>query len=61
MKKQKTPPPPITRKLTKEDLDKFTVVIFLEGDDPECLNNLIGGEIMMHMEIREEYIDSNEE
>lgn len=44
-----------------EDKDKFTVVIFLEGDDPECLNNLIGGEIMMHMEIREEYIDSNEE
>lgn len=40
-----------------EDIDKYTIVIFLEGDDPECLNNLIGGEIKMHMEIREEYID----
>lgn len=39
------------------DIDKFTIVIFLEGDDPDCLNNLIGGEIKMHMEIREEMID----
>lgn len=38
------------------DIDKFTIVIFLEGDDPECLNNIIGGEIKMHMEIREEHL-----
>ena len=29
--------------------DRFTIVIFLEGDDPECINDLIGGEIKMHM------------
>ena len=38
------------------DVDKFTIVIFLEGDDPECKDNLIGGEMKMHMEITEEHI-----
>lgn len=37
------------------DIDKFTVVIWLEGDDPDCTDNLLGGEIKMQMEIREEY------
>lgn len=41
------------------DIDKFTIVIFLEGDDPDCLNNLIGGEIKMHMDIKEEHIKEN--
>lgn len=35
-------------------IDKITVVIFLEGDDPECLDDIIGGEMKMHMEIAEE-------
>lgn len=39
------------------DIDKFTIVIYLEGDDPDCLNDIIGGEIKMHMEIREEHLD----
>lgn len=39
------------------DVDKFTIVIYLEGDDPNCLNDIIGGEIKMHMEIREEHLD----
>ena len=34
-------------------VDKYTVVIWLEGDDPECLNNLIGGEIKMVMTLGE--------
>lgn len=42
------------------DIDKFTVVIWLEGDDPDCTDNILGGEIKMHMEIREEYADPNE-
>lgn len=37
--------------------DKFTIVIWIEGDDPECRNELIGGEIKMHMDIVEEHID----
>ena len=38
------------------DIDKFTIVIFVEGDDPDCVNALIGGEMKMHMEITEEHI-----
>ena len=38
------------------DIDKFTIVIYLEGEDPDCLNDIIGGEIKMHMEIREEHL-----
>ena len=39
------------------DIDKYTVVIWVEGDDPECLNHLIGGEIKMHMTLTEEHIN----
>lgn len=38
------------------DIDKFTIVIYLEGDDPDCLDPLIGGEMKMHMDITEEHI-----
>lgn len=38
------------------DIDKFTIVIFIEGDDPDCIDALIGGEMKMHMEITEEHI-----
>ena len=38
------------------DVDKFTVVVFVEGDDPECLDEIVGGEMKMHMEITEEHI-----
>jgi len=43
------------------DIDKMTIVIWLEGDDPDCVDALIGGEIKMHMEIREEHIEQIEE
>ena len=35
---------------------KMVVVIWLEGDDPECNNDLLGGESRMHMDITEEHI-----
>lgn len=41
------------------DVDRFTIVVFLEGDDPDCVNAIIGGEIKMHMNIREEHILPN--
>ena len=37
------------------DLDKFTIVIWIEGDDPDCLDPLIGGEMKMTMHITEEH------
>ena len=42
------------------DLDRYTIVIWLEGDDPDCTDPLIGGEIKMHMKITEEHIDQND-
>ncbi len=41
------------------DIDKYTVVIWVEGDDPECKDDLIGGEIKMHMTFTEEHILQN--
>lgn len=43
-----------------DDVDKFTIVIFIEGDDPDCIDELIGGEMKMHMEITEEHIKQSE-
>lgn len=31
------------------EVDKYTVVIWIEGDDPDCLNDIIGGEVEMRM------------
>ena len=39
------------------DIDKFTIVVWIEGDDPDCTNALLGGELMMHMNITEEHIN----
>ena len=38
--------------------DRFTVVVWIEGDDPECKNGLLGGEIKLHMDIIEEHVDN---
>jgi len=38
------------------EIDKFTLVIWMEGDDPECVNNIIGGQVKMHMDITGEQI-----
>lgn len=38
------------------EIDKFTVVIYLEGDDPDCVDALIGGEMQMHLDITEEHL-----
>lgn len=33
------------------DVDRFTIVIWLEGDDPECVDEILGGEMKMLMYI----------
>ena len=30
-------------------IDKYTVVIWLEGWDPECVDNIMGGEVKLSM------------
>ena len=44
------------RDFKSHDVDKFTIVIWIEGDDPNCIDDLIGGEMKMHMTITEEHI-----
>ena len=34
---------------TPGEIDKFTVVIWIEGDDPDCVNYLIGGKLRVDM------------
>ena len=34
----------------EDEVHKYTVVIWLEGDDPDCTNDLIGGHVGMHMD-----------
>ena len=40
------------------DIDKYTIVVWVEGDDPDCVDALIGGEIKMHLDIRDEHISN---
>lgn len=49
------------KNLKPGDIDKYTIVVFLEGDDPQCIDDLIGGQISMHMRITEEHITNQEE
>lgn len=41
------------------EIDQFTIVIWIEGDDPNCIDAIIGGEMKMHMEITEEHVEQN--
>lgn len=43
-----------------EQKDKYTIVIWLEGDDPECVDDIIGGAVKLQMNISEEHIDEDE-
>lgn len=40
--------------------DRFTIVIWLEGDDPDCIDDIIGGEIKFEMNITEEHLGFEE-
>jgi len=44
-----------TKKFKPKTKDRYTIVIWLEGDDPECKNDLLGGEIKLHMDFTEEH------
>lgn len=44
------------KNFTPGTVDRYTIVIWLEGDDYDCINALIGGEIKMHMEITDELV-----
>lgn len=33
------------------DVDRYTVVVWLEGEDPECVNDIMGGEVKLKMNL----------
>ena len=39
------------------DKDKYTIVIWVEGSDPECTDNILGGEFKVHLDFKSEFID----
>lgn len=43
------------RLFNPNEVDKYTIVIWLEGDDPDCLDDILGGEIKFHIKIRDEH------
>jgi hypothetical protein len=38
------------------DKNKYTIVLWLEGSDPECTDNILGGEIKIHMDFNSEIV-----
>ncbi|MBE6592736.1 MAG: hypothetical protein E7642_01935 [Ruminococcaceae bacterium] len=43
-----------TENFEKDEIIKYTLVIWLEGDDPECLDNIKGGNVKMSMTFKVE-------
>lgn len=39
------------------NVDKYTIVIWMEGDDPECVDSIIGGSVEMSMHIDTDFDD----
>ena len=39
-------------KFKSKDKDKYTVVIWLEGNDPDCVDNIIGGTLKLSMKFK---------
>ena len=33
-------------------VDKYTIVVWLEGNDPECIDNIIGGRVRLEMNFK---------
>ena len=42
----------VTSGFQPDDVDKYTVVIWLEGNDPECIDNIRGGVVKMSMNFK---------
>ena len=42
------------------DIDKYTIVLWVEGSDPECTDNILGGEFKVHMLFNSEHVDEED-
>lgn len=45
------------KNIGSNEMDKFTIVMWIEGDDPDCLDNLIGGELKVKLRIIESHTE----
>ena len=43
------------------DIDKYTLVLWIEGSDPDCTDNILGGEFKVEMKFNSEHIDNQSE
>lgn len=39
------------------NINKYTIVLWLEGTDPECTDNILGGEIKLYMSFNSEFVE----
>lgn len=42
------------------DVDRYTIVLWIEGSDPECTDNLLGGEFKVYMDFKSDHIEKEE-
>ena len=49
----------IRRDFKVDESDRYTVVVWLEGEDPECVNDIMGGEVKLKMNL--EVLDKDED
>lgn len=47
----------LREKFKVNEVDRYTVVVWLEGEDSECIDNILGGEMKMVMTIGEDQYD----
>ena len=41
-------------------INKYTIVLWIEGSDPECTDNILGGEFKVHMDFKSENTEEGE-
>jgi len=41
-------------------VSKYTIVLWIEGSDPECTDNILGGEFKVHMDFKSENTEEGE-
>lgn len=45
--------------LEPAQIDKYTIVVWLEGDDPDCIDSILGGQLKLKMEFNQEFYNLN--
>ena len=45
---------------TPGSISKYTIVLWIEGSDPECTDNILGGEFKVHMDFKSENTEEEE-